>query len=102
MGVGCGRDAWRLRCFEGRYPVSVRERESLVGLRRGVFARRALPAGTIVRGDDIFLSIPEAHGQVTANDLSKYTSYTLKTPLPEGGPVLLDEVEVVEHREQVG
>ena len=41
-----------------RYPVSERERDSLVGLRRGVFAARALAAGEVLRADDTFLAIP--------------------------------------------
>ena len=84
-----------------RYPVSERERDSLVGLRRGVFAARALAAGEVLRADDAFLAIPGRPGQLTANDLSKYTSYRLRAAVAERGPVMFDDLEVVDHREQV-
>ena len=84
-----------------RYPVSERERDSLVGLRRGVFAARALAAGEVLRADDAFLAIPGQPGQLTANDLSKYTSYRLRATVAERGPVMFDNLEVVDHREQV-
>ena len=84
-----------------RYPISERERDSLVGLRRGVFASHALAAGDALRADDTFLAIPAKQGQLTANDLSKYTSYRLRPDIPERGPVMLADVDAVDHREQV-
>ena len=84
-----------------RYPVSERERDSLVGLRRGVFAARDLAAGEVLRADDSFLAIPGRPGQLTANDLSKYTSYRLRAAVAEREPVMFDDLEVVDHREQV-
>jgi sialic acid synthase SpsE/quercetin dioxygenase-like cupin family protein len=84
-----------------RYPVSERERDSLVGLRRGVFASRALRSGEVVRVDDAFMAIPGQPGQITANDLSKYTSYTLRADVPERGPVMAANVDAVDHRERV-
>ncbi len=84
-----------------RYPISERERDSLVGLRRGVFAGRALAAGEVLRADDVFLAIPGQPGQLTANDLSKYTSYSLRTAVPERAPVMLADVDALDHREQV-
>jgi quercetin dioxygenase-like cupin family protein len=84
-----------------RYPVSERERDSLVGLRRGVFASRALRSGEVVRVDDTFMAIPGQPGQITANDLSKYTSYTLRADVPERGPVMAATVDAVDHRERV-
>ncbi len=84
-----------------RYPISERERDSLVGLRRGVFASRALGVGEDLRADGLFLAIPGRPGQLTANDLSKYTSYHLTAAVPERGPVMLSDVDAVDHREQV-
>jgi sialic acid synthase SpsE/quercetin dioxygenase-like cupin family protein len=86
---------------DGRYPVSERERDSLVGLRRGVFAARSLAAGESLRTDDAFLAIPGRPGQLTANDMSKYTSFRLRAAVVERGPVMTDDLEVVDHREQV-
>ena len=84
-----------------RYPVSERERDSLVGLRRGVFATRALQAGGVLRPEDTFLAIPGKPGQLTANDLSKYTSYTLRADVAERGAIMIPDLDAVDHREQV-
>lgn len=84
-----------------RYPISPRERDSLVGLRRGVFASRQLAAGEVLRAEDSFLAIPGKPGQLTANDLSKYTSYRLRSDVPARAPLMLDDLDTVDHREQV-
>lgn len=86
---------------DDRYPSSPREMESLVGLRRGVFARRSLRAGEVLRADDVFLAIPGSPGQLTANDLSKYTDYTLRADVAERSPVMFANADAVDHRDQV-
>jgi sialic acid synthase SpsE/quercetin dioxygenase-like cupin family protein len=84
-----------------RCPSSEAERASLLGLRRGVFARRSLQAGKVLGANDVFLAIPTFPGQLTANDLSKYTEYTLSTDVAERAPILLESVSTNDHREQV-
>jgi sialic acid synthase SpsE/quercetin dioxygenase-like cupin family protein len=58
-----------------RHEFSAAERGTLAELRRGVFARRAIGAGEVIRLEDVFLSIPGAPGQLAGQDLSKYTEY---------------------------
>jgi sialic acid synthase SpsE/quercetin dioxygenase-like cupin family protein len=84
-----------------RYSSSESERASLLGLRRGVFAKRALQAGGVLKSDDIFLAIPASPGQLTANDLSKYTEYTLRADVEEGGAIVTELVDAIDHRERV-
>jgi N-acetylneuraminate synthase len=84
-----------------RYSSSELERASLLGLRRGVFAKRPLIAGSVLKSDDIFLAIPASPGQLSANDLSKYTEYTLRTEVDEGGPVLTEKLDASDHRQRV-
>ncbi len=84
-----------------RGPSSEAERASLLGLRRGVFAARSLGAGDVLGTDEVFLAIPTLPRQLTANDLSKYTEYTLRADVAEGAPILLEEAEASDHREQV-
>jgi sialic acid synthase SpsE/mannose-6-phosphate isomerase-like protein (cupin superfamily) len=84
-----------------RYPSSDAERASLLGLRRGVFARRPIHAGEVLGSDDVFLAIPARRGQLTANDLSKYTEYTLRADVAERAPILLHQTDARDHREQV-
>jgi sialic acid synthase SpsE/quercetin dioxygenase-like cupin family protein len=84
-----------------RYPVSEHESASLVGLRRGVFATRELKPGDVLRPEHALLAIPGQPGQLTANDLSKYASYTLRADVAECGPVMAADVDAVDHRGQV-
>jgi N-acetylneuraminate synthase len=84
-----------------RYESSEAERASLLGLRRGVFARRPLKAGDVLGASDLFLAIPTAPGQLTANDLSKYTEYRVRADVAELAPIHLDNTDTSDHRAQV-
>src|SRR5262249_17911849 len=54
-------------CANGRprRPV-VGERESLASLKRGIYARRTIPAGKTITADDVFLAMPCLEGQFHA------------------------------------
>jgi sialic acid synthase SpsE/quercetin dioxygenase-like cupin family protein len=84
-----------------RYQSSESEQASLRSLRRGVFAGRSLHRGDAIGEDSVFLAIPTVPGQLTANDLSKYTEFRLLSDLAERAPVLVENVEVSDHRAQV-
>lgn len=84
-----------------RYQSSQSEQASLRSLRRGVFAGRTLQPGDAVDADSIFLAIPTVPGQLTANDLSKYTEYRLLSDVPERAPIMVEDVEANDHRAQV-
>ena len=74
-----------LLCGEGeqRLPVNESERASLRSLRRGVFARRPIAAGEVVQADDVYFAFPPQDGQFTANDWSKYSTFTAQADIPE-------------------
>lgn len=76
----------------GRYTFSTGELSSLRQLRRGVFAKKAIPKGEKVTAENSFLAIPTQDGQITANDLSKYTLWTAIEDIPAGQPVRLPAV----------
>ena len=59
-----------------RLPHNEAERVSLQSLRRGVFARSNIEAGSVVTGDDVYFAFPPEQGQYTANDWSKYAVFT--------------------------
>lgn len=56
-----------LACANGRprRPVAG-ERESLLSLKRGIYARRTIPAGKTITRDDVFLAMPCLEGQFHA------------------------------------
>ena len=73
----------------GRYAFGAAEVSSLRQLRRGVFAKAKIAAGEKITAENSFLAIPTTEGQITANDLSKYTVWTAVEDIPAGQPVRL-------------
>lgn len=64
-----------------RQPVNPVERASLRSLQRGIFARRSIAAGETVRTEDVYFAFPPQDGQYTANDWSKYATFTAQTAI---------------------
>jgi len=60
-----------------------------------------IKAGKRISLDDLLLAMPTGAGQLTANDLSKYTRLTAVRAIPALAPVLDDAVERVNVREKV-
>lgn len=85
---------------ERREP-SPAERDSLHGLRRGVYAKRDIAAGETLGADAIEFAFPPKAGQITANDWSKYVSYTARLPIAAGDAVTHDVVSTANTREAV-
>lgn len=76
-------------CGEGeqRLPANEAERASLRSLRRGVFARQDIRAGETLHAQDVYFAFPPEEGQFTANDWSKYASFTATTDIAANAPV---------------
>lgn len=70
-------------CGEGnsRPPENIEETSSLRSLRRGVFAKRPIAPGELLRREDVYFAFPPHDGQFTANDWSKYATFTTTTPI---------------------
>lgn len=84
-----------------RHASSQAEQNTLSELRRGVFAKRKIAAGAVVTSDDTFFALPAAAGQLTANDLSKYTEYRALREVAPNGPVLHADVTATDTRSLV-
>lgn len=74
-----------LLCGEGekRLPFNQAEQTSLRSLRRGVFVRRAISAGEVVQAADVYFAFPPREEQFTANDWSKYATFTATHDISE-------------------
>lgn len=79
---------------DGRHDILAKEKEDLMGLKRGVFASGNLDSGDRLNKKNIFLAIPNQLGQLLANDLSKYTEYRLKTAKTEKSPIFFADLEI--------
>jgi quercetin dioxygenase-like cupin family protein len=86
---------------EKRHEFSEDEKASLRALRRGVFARRPLTRGERITLNDVFFAIPITDGQLTANDMSKYTEFHTQADVRANGPLLFTSVSKVEIREKI-
>jgi sialic acid synthase SpsE/mannose-6-phosphate isomerase-like protein (cupin superfamily) len=87
--------------LDTRYTFSVAEVRTLRDLRRGVFVRHAVGAGEEILPENVFFAIPAAEGQVVANDMSKYSTFHARQPIPANGPVMSSGVKVSNQRAEI-
>ena len=94
--------AFEMCGVSGRRPeFSEKELASLQSLRRGVFARRPVQKGERIELADVFFAIPTLEGQITANDMSKYTEFYADTDVEANAPLLASNTTRKEIREKV-
>lgn len=99
--LAAGRRAMDMLGPSERYVPTAAERDGLMALKRGVFARRDLPAGAILSANDVFFAFPPEAEQVTANDWSKYVSHILNEPVSKNSPIMAKQTTVQHHRQHV-
>lgn len=99
--LAAGRRAMDMLGSTERYAPTTAERDGLMALKRGLFARRDLPAGKVLTEDDVFFAFPPESGQVLANDWSKYVSHTLTEPIAANTPILRRQTNSRHHRERI-
>lgn len=99
-------DAWikaaeqaRMICgHTERQPAPAEEREALASLKRGVYARRPIKAGTELRLEDVYFAMPWSEGQLAS---SKWTSGILAMrPLAADEPLLIADLAIPEEAEK--
>lgn len=73
-----------------RAPVNHAEVNSLRSLRRGVFLKRDIEAGSAVTGNDVYFAFPPDEGQFTANEWSKYARYRATQKILKDQPLTHD------------
>lgn len=84
-----------------RLPPNEGEAASLRSLRRGVFVKRGLKAGHVVGADDVYFAFPPQDGQITANNWSKYASFTLTADVEADGALTTDNTRRTDVRAKV-
>ena len=84
-----------------RPKFTAEEKNSLISLRRGVFAGRKIKNGEKIGLSDIFLALPAAADQLTANSLSKYTLFYASADIGVNQAILFGDVKCTEIREKV-
>lgn len=84
-----------------RSPENPAEIASLRDLRRGVFARRAIRAGEVVRDSDVYFAFPPQEGQFTANEWSKYAQCTAAVDIAADLAIGVQNSAIVDNRSLV-
>ena len=84
-----------------RHQFSTIERSTLAELRRGVFAKSGIPAGAMIKADDVFCAIPALPDQLVARDLSKYTEYRATRSYAPSEPIFSAGVTATDTRSVV-
>jgi sialic acid synthase SpsE/mannose-6-phosphate isomerase-like protein (cupin superfamily) len=84
-----------------RLPPNEGEAASLRSLRRGVFVKRGLKAGHVVGAGDVYFAFPPQDGQITANNWSKYASFTLTADVEADGALTTDNTRRTDVRAKV-
>ncbi|MDP2922788.1 MAG: N-acetylneuraminate synthase family protein [Candidatus Omnitrophota bacterium] len=84
-----------------RSRFSEKEKTDLRGLRRGVFAKRAIKKGEKIDLSNAFFAIPNIDNQITANEMSKYIEFIAGKDIRINQPILSSDVSVRNLRERV-
>jgi sialic acid synthase SpsE/mannose-6-phosphate isomerase-like protein (cupin superfamily) len=96
------RDVYRMSGSEdGRYLTTVKERNDLRALKRGVFAKVDFKKGEKLTQGNVFYAIPCEEGQLAANDISKYIEYVLEKDLKVNEAVNFKDLKIRNLREKV-
>jgi len=90
----CGKD-------DGCVSHSEAELASMRSLRRGVFAKRDIAAGTIVSNEDVFFAFPSDINQVTANEWSKYSVFKATRDIKSGVAIDKSNIYTEDTREKI-
>ena len=70
-------------------------------MQRGVFAKRNLSKGEILSYKDVYFAFPPSENQLTANDFSKYSRFTLNTDIEENEPIFINKITEENMRYQI-
>jgi sialic acid synthase SpsE/mannose-6-phosphate isomerase-like protein (cupin superfamily) len=84
-----------------RYPAPAGEAQALRDLARGVFVKKPVAAGEVVKPENLFYAMPNVPGQLVAQNLSKYTEYVAIDPIETNGPVMETNVKRNERRQKI-
>lgn len=72
----------------GSKQISQDERDSLLSLKRGVYAKRDIKTGDSLRAEDVFFAMPCQDGQLDSGNYGRYRSeYTASRDYTAGAPV---------------
>lgn len=84
----------RIGSTDERRKISDKEKNDLMGLKRGIYAKGDIKQGTRLTAKDVYFAIPNIEGQVLANNFSKYMEYITKKDIKVNEPIILQDCAV--------
>jgi len=77
------------------------EQKTLNDLRRGVVAKKDLKIGEVLTSENTYFAFPPEDGQLTANNWSKYMSFTLQQDIIKDKQIYKNKLNITEIRSDV-
>lgn len=96
--IGAAQRALSLEGERVRPPVSEEEKESLLSLRRGVYARRPIKAGNALTADDVYFAMPCGDGQLSSGQFKG--GIVAPEDLAPDQPLCLSDLEIPHNSDQ--
>lgn len=84
-----------------RYQSSEKEKNDLLALQRGTFAKVPIKAGELLTQDNVYYAFPCEPGQLLAGNMSKYAQITAKQDFSPDSVISLDAVSITDQRNKV-
>lgn len=81
-----------------RYTPTPKETQSLRNLQRGLFARHDIKPGELIYETDFYYAFPPTEGQLTANEISKYTAITASSSIERDQPINHSDISIADNR----
>jgi sialic acid synthase SpsE len=83
------------------FKKNIKELISLNSLKRGIFAKRNIKKGTIMRKNDFYLAFPPEEKQILADDVSKYNQIISKKKIKKDKALTEKNSEVFNNRKKI-
>jgi sialic acid synthase SpsE/D-lyxose ketol-isomerase len=78
-----------------RYESTQKEQDDLAALKRGVFIKKPVKKGGLLKSEDFYLAFPCQKGQLVASDLSKYNLIKIQKDIADiNAPVMLSDIAI--------
>ena len=78
--------------------INIIEKQSLNSLRRGIFLKKKYEKNKNINKKDLYFAFPCINGQLTANDLSKYTFLISKKNIQKDTALMVKDIKIVNSR----
>lgn len=103
MWLEVAKDAFEMCGTTGeRYVSQEKERNDLLALQRGVFAKEDLPKGSILNFENTYFAFPCEPGQVLVSNFNKYNEIKVNADnIKKGQPIFLEDVEIKNSKEKI-